>query len=194
MSAVTAREKIRQAALHRFWSKGYLATGVDQIIADAGVSKGSFYHAYKSKEALGLDTLEMYFNRRRKALSEGAYNAIEDPVQRALGFIDHTANIAPEMWNKGCLMGNFATAMASSGSAFKQKLQGLFRESEDALTEIFEPVAACTGEDGPSARELAVHYLALIQGVIQQVQVFDDSQRARNSILGFRRYLEGLIR
>lgn len=41
--------------------KGFAAVGLTEILAEAGVPKGSFYHYFKSKEAFGADMLVRYF-------------------------------------------------------------------------------------------------------------------------------------
>ncbi|MDQ8036173.1 MAG: TetR/AcrR family transcriptional regulator [Pedobacter sp.] len=41
--------------------KGFAAVGLAEILAEAGVPKGSFYHYFKSKEAFGADMLQRYF-------------------------------------------------------------------------------------------------------------------------------------
>ncbi|MGH8495488.1 MAG: TetR/AcrR family transcriptional regulator [Gammaproteobacteria bacterium] len=193
MSAIVTRERIQQAALQRFRRQGYLETGVDQIIADAGVSKGSFYHAFKSKEALGLETLDSYFEDRRRILADGPHRQIEDPVERALAFVEHTADMAPSLWEHGCLMGSFATDMARNHPAFRAKLEALFDASEVALTAVLAPIAERAGPRGPSATDLARQYLAAIQGAIIQGQAYGDIERVREVILGFKRYLQVLI-
>lgn len=43
--------------------KGFAAVGLAEILAEAGVPKGSFYHYFKSKEAFGADMLVRYFTR-----------------------------------------------------------------------------------------------------------------------------------
>jgi TetR/AcrR family transcriptional repressor of nem operon len=41
--------------------KGYSAVGLNEILASAGVPKGSFYHYFGSKDAFGEALLESYF-------------------------------------------------------------------------------------------------------------------------------------
>jgi len=41
--------------------KGFSAVGLNEILKDAGVPKGSFYHYFSSKEAFGVDMLAHYF-------------------------------------------------------------------------------------------------------------------------------------
>jgi AcrR family transcriptional regulator len=52
------RTHILEAALRRFANYGYNAASVDEICADAGVSKGAFYHHFPSKQAIFLALLE----------------------------------------------------------------------------------------------------------------------------------------
>lgn len=52
--ATDAREKLLAAAYQLFSRHGVRAVGVDRIIAEAGVSKMSFYHHFRSKDDLVL--------------------------------------------------------------------------------------------------------------------------------------------
>src|SRR5262245_23030307 len=52
------RERLRAAAHRLFLQQGYLATSVDAILAEAGVSsKETLYRHYANKEALFVDVL-----------------------------------------------------------------------------------------------------------------------------------------
>ena len=46
------RAEIIDAAERRFASQGYLQTSVSEIIGDAGIAKGTFYHYFQSKESV----------------------------------------------------------------------------------------------------------------------------------------------
>jgi len=52
------RARILGAALKKFSSSGYDAASVDDICAEAGVSKGAFYHHFPSKQAVFLALFE----------------------------------------------------------------------------------------------------------------------------------------
>ncbi|GAB4504874.1 MAG: TetR/AcrR family transcriptional regulator [Anaerolineales bacterium] len=52
------RTRLLEAALKRFANHGYNAASVDDICADAGVSKGAFYHHFPSKQAVFLALLD----------------------------------------------------------------------------------------------------------------------------------------
>jgi AcrR family transcriptional regulator len=52
------RTRLLEAALKRFALQGYAAASVDEICADAGVSKGAFYHHFSSKQEIFLALLQ----------------------------------------------------------------------------------------------------------------------------------------
>ncbi len=194
MSKLSAKEKILEAALTRFLEDGYEASSVDDIIADAGVSKGSFYHAFKSKEALGLEALERYNQRGIEILSGGDYRFIEDPVDRALGFVRYTEENASQFWCHGCMLGNFAVGMAHKFPSFRTKLKQLFSSMETMLQIIFNPFAEAIGEGSPPGRELAKRYLNSLYGAIVMGQAHGDPRHTADGIAMFRHYLESLAR
>ena len=62
------RGKIIKAAWKLFYDQGYDSTTVDEIIAESGTSKGSFYHYFSGKDAL-LSTLAVVFDEKYEELT-----------------------------------------------------------------------------------------------------------------------------
>ena len=62
------KSKIVSAAWKLFYEQGYDATTVDEIIAESGTSKGSFYHYFEGKDAL-LSSLAYLFDEKYEELS-----------------------------------------------------------------------------------------------------------------------------
>ncbi|MCW8098376.1 TetR/AcrR family transcriptional regulator [Streptomyces tauricus] len=67
MPATTARttdtrRNILDAAQRIMAHKGYSAVGINEVLAAAGVPKGSFYHYFTSKDAFGEALLRRYFD------------------------------------------------------------------------------------------------------------------------------------
>lgn len=54
------KEKIIRQAAGLFWAKGYTATGVQDVLTAAGVTKGSFYFYFKSKKDVGFAAADFY--------------------------------------------------------------------------------------------------------------------------------------
>ena len=55
--------KIISAAWKLFYEQGYDDTTIDEIIAESGTSKGSFYHYFEGKDAL-LGSLSFLFDEK----------------------------------------------------------------------------------------------------------------------------------
>lgn len=66
---ISTKDKIVEAAWELFHQKGYEDTTIEDIIAAAGISKGSFYYYFDRKDAL-LDTLATIFDREYEKLKK----------------------------------------------------------------------------------------------------------------------------
>ncbi len=74
--AVETRERLLDTALACFGRQGYEATSVAQVCAEAGLSKGAFYHHFPSKQALFVELLGRWLASIREQL-----RAIDDRAQ-----------------------------------------------------------------------------------------------------------------
>lgn len=64
----STKSKIVDAAWKLFYEHGYDNTTVDDIVAESGTSKGSFYHYFDGKDAL-LGSLAYLFDQKYEELS-----------------------------------------------------------------------------------------------------------------------------
>ena len=110
--ASPARDRILQAAARLFYAQGIRATGIDLIIAEAGVAKMSFYNHFPSKDDLVRAFLdarhEMWMGRFRErveaALSKEGLPAVatalmiwfEEPDFRGCAFINTVSEFGLE--------------------------------------------------------------------------------------------------
>jgi AcrR family transcriptional regulator len=53
------RERLIQSAIRRFYRDGFRSVGIDQVLADVGISKTAFYKHFECKEDLMLAALQM---------------------------------------------------------------------------------------------------------------------------------------
>src|ERR1700733_9850984 len=83
-----SKTKFLNAAMHVVRAKGYTATRIEDVCAEAGLTKGSFFHHFKSKEDLALSAAA-HWNTSTAAFFEGApYHGAADPLDRLLAYVD----------------------------------------------------------------------------------------------------------
>ena len=72
------KTNLLEAALAVVRAKGYSATTVDDICQAAGVSKGAFFHHFKSKEELAIEAVRVSGTPRAACSRRGPYRAVPD--------------------------------------------------------------------------------------------------------------------
>ena len=189
----TAREKLLKAGFSLMVSRGYPATTVDEICSEAGVSKGSFYHFFKTKEELGLAVLDDYFGSAVEAMSRGAFVTVADPIRRALAFVEHMEAVSDSIWSRGCLLGTFAVDLAETNERIRTRVSEQFASLERKVSRLFEPaIPRGSSRTGVTAEELASHFMALVEGSLVLAKAHNDFSYVRRSLRSFRAYLESL--
>ena len=105
-AAAASNEKLLDAAVHVIRSKGYSAARVEDICAEAGLTKGAFFHHFASKEACAV-AAAAHFAANADALFDAApYTRLHDPRDRVLGYIDfRKAILQGELPQFTCLLG-----------------------------------------------------------------------------------------
>jgi len=194
MDKPTARDKVIQAAMDLMRNRGYAATTVDDIVKQAGVAKGSVYHAFKSKEELAIASLSDFVAKGQKILADGPYMGMEDPVERALAFLRHIEDKSSQLWSHGCLLGSIAIEVADSYPAVIRQIDKLFIRLETGMASIFAPALEARGVTGVTAQELSVHLLAVIEGSIIAAKSHSRPQYLQDGIRLYRHYLELLLK
>jgi len=165
---------------------GYTATRVDEVISKAGVSKGSFYHFFDSKESIGLAALEHYYGDRVERLASGSYATESDPLRRAHGFVEHVSRVAAELWTTGCLLANFAADAAGSSPAISNALRARVDDLRTRFMDLLGPFA--TAE--VTADDLAEQFLVCIEGSIVLARIYGDPAYLQHGLAQFRRCLQ----
>ena len=76
------RDTLIQAGLTTIYAEGYAATGIQRIVEEAEVPKGSFYTYFPSKETFGTEVIDAYFERARTRLETFLNNSVLTPPAR----------------------------------------------------------------------------------------------------------------
>ena len=193
MEPTKTQEKLLNAAKSLMLSKGYPATTVDEICAGAKVSKGSFYHAFPSKEELGIRLLEWYHQGGAEQIFGGPFKELDDPKQRMFGFLDHVENSSKQLWGNGCLLASLGIELVETNPKIRIEVSGIFKKLIQRLEKIFEPAASRESAKGdPTAKELAEQFLVMLEGSIVLARVNKNWGVVNRGFHNFRKLLQSL--
>ena len=187
------RQKLLDAMRTLTLSKGFPATTVDEVCAQADVSKGSFYHHFASKEDIGHAALDSYFDELVMALTAGLVGDDLGPVERLRVFVTHAGEVCsgPLLMN-GCMLGSFALDLAESHPELQSKLSDQFSELAALVARLISDAAVATGTD-PPAEQLAQQFLAIIEGSIVLAKAHADPAILGSGVALFADYLDLLL-
>jgi AcrR family transcriptional regulator len=127
----SARERLLDAADRLFYAEGVHTVGIDRIIEEAGVAKGSLFYNFSGKADLVAAYLAGRDERRRARIARHS-EGLTDPVERLLAVFDALGEAVGEPGYRGCAFAN-ASAEAPPDSveavalrAFRGWLSDLF--------------------------------------------------------------------
>jgi TetR/AcrR family transcriptional repressor of nem operon len=122
------RSSILEKGARIIHKKGYNHTGLQEILAAAGVPKGSFYHFFKSKEDFGLNLLDHYAGFFVKKTGDLLNETDTPPLRRLKSFFDDFSCFFEDNACKlGCPIGNLSQEMGDLNPAFRKKLEEIFQ-------------------------------------------------------------------
>lgn len=190
-----SRTKLLEAALAVFRTKGHAATTVDDICAKAGVTKGSFFHHFKSKEDLVLSAVAYWNEWTEAAFASAPYHAAPDPRDRVLGYVDfRMALLDRDVPEFTCLLGTLVQETYATHPAVRAACDAGMASHIETLTHDIE---AAKQRYAPRARWSAESVGYFIQSVLQGSFIFakakQGSEVARENLSHLRRYLEWLF-
>jgi AcrR family transcriptional regulator len=177
----STRSRIIEAARLLFWLRGYSATSIDDILAEAGAGSGSFYHLFPSKELLLLTVIRNHTAAFNPAIAEPACKLADHPVLRVIAIMRHyRQNLIDSDFACGCPAGKLALEIPLDQPLLLGALDQCFRTWRSTVEKCLQDMR----EDLPRATDysrLASVVLTLVQGAILQcrvaraIQPFDDA-------------------
>ncbi len=131
------KERILQASSELFYNQGYNATGVQQIIDEAGVSKGAFYSYFKTKDELGLLYLksrsEEEMSHLRTLLEE-----IKSPLERYLQFTPLMRDWVESTDFRGCAFSNMSAEVPDRNSPIREEAKHHYQMFREIIKEMIQ--------------------------------------------------------
>ena len=162
------RDKILSEGLRVVHQRGFTGASVRDIVQAAGVPQGSFTNHFASKEAFGLEILDIYFQRGCAVMAETLRNDALPPLARLGAYIDRTkARMQQDGMRNGCLFGNLSAEAGEHSDAMRARLGEIFAEVRASIAYCLK-AAIAAGElpqDFP-AEDIAAFTVSSLQGAI----------------------------
>jgi AcrR family transcriptional regulator len=185
ISTSEARQRIINTALELFYRQGYLATGINQIIAESGVSKNTFYYYFPSKD----DLCVAYLQERHKIWMGWLLdhlNAKPTPYKKLLGLFDFLDTWLRKCDFRGCAFLNIATEVPDVNHRIRKEVI----LHKDEVRKLFHNLLSDLKKSGKKYSDIDVSLLSdflylIFEGTISSCQNYSDAklvEKARKSV------------
>jgi TetR/AcrR family transcriptional repressor of nem operon len=187
-----SKAKFLEAALLVIRTKGYTATRIEDICEAAGLTKGSFFHHFDTKEELALQAADHFAAMADRLFAGAPYRSESDPLDRVLGYIDfRRAILQGDLPEFTCLLGTMVQEIYDTHPRIRDACERNISAHAKALSrdiaeakKRYAPNAAWTPES------LALFTQAVIQGAFVLAKAKQGPEVAAESLQHLRRYLE----
>src|SRR6202011_5356918 len=194
-SQTDTRTKLLDASMSVIRAKGYSATTVDDICRAAGLTKGAFFHHFKTKEDLAVAAAGHFWETVERLSGAAPYRKLTDPLDRLLGYIDFRSAIIdgpiPEFT---CLLGTMVQEAYDTHPAIRRACDTYIGVHAAAVANDIEAAKALYAPEATwSAESLALYTQAVLQGSFVLAKAKHGPDVARDCVAHLRRYLEFLF-
>jgi TetR/AcrR family transcriptional repressor of nem operon len=159
------RSEVLDCAMKLFWTRGFEATSIQNLVEATGVNRGSIYGTFGDKKGVFLAVVDRYLETVAKSLAE----ELSDPdPRRAIErmFTSIIRRTSDPRFPRGCLITNTALECPASGDAIARKITQAIGQQESAIYRVLRRAQA-EGSLASTcdARALARFFLGVAQGL-----------------------------
>jgi TetR/AcrR family transcriptional regulator, transcriptional repressor for nem operon len=176
MSDKTTRDHIVEAADRLFYQQGYKKTSFSDVADAVGLSRGNFYHHFKSKDEMLNAVINLRLANTQKMLERWEIEG-KNPEDRIRSFIQILIANRIKIKRHGCPVGTLCSELAKLGHPYRGEANRLFTLFRIWLRKQF----VLLGRKA-DANDLAMHLLARSQGVATLANAFHDEKFIKQEV------------
>ena len=189
-----ARTKLLEAGLSVIRRQGYSATGVDELCAAAGVTKGAFFHHFPTKEAFAVAAADHWSETTSAMFADADYHRLADPLDRVRGYVDlRAALLEGPLEEITCLVGTMVQEAFATSDAIRAACDASISGHARRLEADIAQAMALYGASGFTPASLALHTQVVLQGGFILAKAKGDLAVARDSVAHLKRYITSLF-
>jgi TetR/AcrR family transcriptional repressor of nem operon len=185
------KQKLLTVAVDLIWESSYGSVSVDDICTKAGVNKGSFYHAFKSKSDLAVAAFERHWETKRPLLDQ-IFSAQIPPLQRLEQYCQAIVKDQKQKYESfgkmlGCPFCSVGSELSTQDEKIRQKAEQITIRFRKYLESLIRDLASEGLIEVQDVTELAEEVMSYVTGVLMQAKI-------ENSVKHVERLQQGVMR
>lgn len=191
-----SRELLLEAATELIRTNGYTSTTVDVLCEKAGVSKGTFFHNFSSKEELAVAAANRWSEMTSEFFRSAPYHKKKDPLERVIGYVRFRKEILQgDLPEFTCLVGTMVQEVYSSHPEINQACyNSIFLHAETLEADIADAKKLYVPKEKWTPKSLALHTQAVLQGAFILAKASGEVKYAAESVDHLENYIHLLFK
>jgi TetR/AcrR family transcriptional regulator, transcriptional repressor for nem operon len=191
-----ARAALLDAAHKLVRQRGWAATSVDDLCAQAGVTKGAFFHHFATKDELGVAAAQHWTEITAPLFANASYHKRRDPLQRLFGYLDFRASLAQGPLEAfTCFAGTTVQEVFATSEPMRAACGTTITDHAATITGYFaEAIALHRPRLAVSAESLALYAQTVLQGGFVVSKAKGDRAPLLDAIAQLKNYLKLLFK
>lgn len=148
-----------KGAMEAFWKNGYGATNLPDLLKAMGLTRGSFYKAFKDKRSVYLAALKCYRKEAILPAVELLSNSEVQPARSRIEALFESIGSSADRW--GCLLCNAMVELAPVDQQVEALTQVMTQELEQGFADALSDADSSDSGDSIARRAAALTRLYL---------------------------------
>lgn len=172
------RAELIQSGLINLTVNGFASTGIDAIIKQVNVPKGSFYYYFDSKETFGIAVIKSYSGYFAKKLDKYLFDDSIAPLRRLALFVeDAKSGMRKHSFKRGCLVGNLGQEVDVLPLSYRKLLIEIFVVWQGKLEQcLLKAQSAKAIKPELDCHELAEFFWIGWEGAVSRAKLMQSTQ------------------
>jgi len=163
MSDKNTRERLIDAAFDEIYSKGYQGAALTDILAKAGVHKGSMYHFFANKKEMALAAIDEKMHARFSMKYDFITELESEYLDR---FFEMLTNTALLDLKRGCPIANIVQEMSNLDGDFDKLMKNIYAKFRHGIKDIFDKAVKAKEMKECDTTRIALFVAATMEGAI----------------------------
>lgn len=188
------RERILHAAFNEIHIHGFQGMRLDNILVSTGLAKGSLYHHFANKQALGYAVVEELIQKYNVDTWQEPLRHSKNPLSTLQNILSSwCACQSDEEIIRGCPLNNLTQEMSGLDKGFHERLQRIYVSWTEAISS-----ALTIGQENGNvrsdidSRNVAMFIVSSTQGLLGAAKCMQSSETLRQLSATLADYLESL--